>query len=181
MRKYSVAPSTASDGVPIHCTKRCAQTALTAPTARPQMTETVIAVWVAVPACLSSPAPMARAITTFAPVERPMKILRMRVTSEPVAPTAASEAAAASPVNLPTTMRSAALYNSCKTPVSIIGTANRKSCGSTRPFTMSIGARGRLFVIRTPSFFLTVIKYQPIYTNTSAGEVKRNGEVEKIS
>jgi hypothetical protein len=52
------------------------------------------------------------------PTDSPRNTFTRRLISELVEPTAAS---ASLPENCPTTMTSAALYNSCKTPVSISG------------------------------------------------------------
>ena len=68
----------------------------------------------------SSRLPMPWATATPAPTERPKNRLMIRLMMAPVEPTAAT---AMLPQYLPTTIRSAALNNSCNTLVSIMGTA----------------------------------------------------------
>ena len=72
---------------------------------------------------------------TVAPEERPINRLSNKFIKEEVAPTAARELL---PANLPTTIISAALYNSCKIPVRIIGIVKNRSPVEIGPFVMSI-------------------------------------------
>jgi len=81
----------------------------TIPTINPFTTAKSIDVCVVLDAFSGLFAPIARAITTFVPIEKPINKLVIRLMREPVEPTAASDCL---PANCPTTTTSAALNRS---------------------------------------------------------------------
>ena len=74
-------------------------------------------------------------MSTFAPTERPTNRLTIRLMSAEVEPTAAS---AVWPVYRPTTMMSAALNSSCKTPEHIKGKEKVRILPKSGPLVMFI-------------------------------------------
>ena len=85
---------------------------------------------------LSLPAPNARDTTTLAPTDKPINTLIIKLTSGPLEPTAAR---AVPPAQRATTIISAALYNSCSSPVAISGSAYRITPGKRGPLIISTG------------------------------------------
>ena len=88
-------------------------------------------------------APVKCATQTLVPLESPINKLVNKLIREPVAPTAANELL---PAYRPTTITSAALYKSCKTPVNIMGNENISIFVNTFPSSI------REFLFMTKSF-----------------------------
>ena len=89
--------------------------------------------------------PSAWATVTPAPTDRPMKKFTIRLVMEPVAPTAATLIL---PQNLPTIIRSAALNNSCRRLVRMMGMVYRIILGRSGPVVMLVFKRFK----KKPSF-----------------------------